>query len=283
MSRERLARLALSAHPPGADTARREEMLGTLLDASAGSRPRFAREVVDLVRVGLRARALQAASAGAGRLIADGLRLAAVWLLTVDLVTLLSWRYRGMHGPLLGWPSIALLAVVLALALVGVDRLAGAGALVWTALRLPALLHYHPGLAGLAAEVLPAVCFAAMVLAPRRRGPDLSGLAWLVVPVALVATCAPPNDERNPLLLAMVVAALLLFVVFALAMLPTDPRLAIAGAVGLSDLAVAVVGINHDTSVVACAFLAAAPAALAFAVARTRQLRRQEAVNRYVV
>ena len=34
-----------------------------------------------------------------------------------------------MEGPLLGWPSIALLAAVLGAALVGLDRLAGAGAL----------------------------------------------------------------------------------------------------------------------------------------------------------
>ena len=283
MTRERIARLALRARPAGADATRDAELVATLLDASAGSRLRFVREIVDLVRVGLHARATQAAGAGAGRLIADGLRLAALWLLTVDLVTLLSWRYRGLHGPLLGWPSIALLAAVLAIGLIGFDRLAGAGALVWTALRLPALLAYHPGLAGVAAEVLPALCFAAMVLAPRRRRPELSGLAWLVVPVVLVVTCAPPDDERNPLLLATVVLALLAFVAFALAMLPTDPRMAIAGAVGLSDLAVAVVGINHDTSALAYLFLAAAPVALAFVVARTRRLRRQEAPNRYVV
>ena len=83
------------------------------------------------------------------------MRLAAVWLLTVDLVVLLSWRYRGMEGPLLGWPSIALLAAVLGAALVGLDRLAGAGALLWTALRLPALLHYHSGIGGVAPEPDP--------------------------------------------------------------------------------------------------------------------------------
>lgn len=269
MSRERLARAALRAYPsaPHAD-----EMLATLMDVSAGSRGRFVRELVDLVRLGLRARATRTASVGAGRLVADGVCLAGIWLMTVDLTTLLSWRYRGLHDPLLAWPSIVLLAAALAAALVGLDRLAGAGALVWTALRLPHLLDVHPGIAGLAAEVLPALCFAVMVIAPRRRGVDPRRLAWLAVPVALVIAVGPARDEQNPLLLATVALAAILGVAFALAMLPTDPRMAIAGAVGLSDLAVAVVGINQDTSVIAFLALAAAPTTVVLAVRRTRQL-----------
>jgi hypothetical protein len=92
-------------------------MLATLLDASAGSRMQFARELADLVRLGLRARATQTASVGTRRLIADGLCLAGAWLLTLDLSTLLSQRARGLHDPLLAWPSIALLAAVLAVAI----------------------------------------------------------------------------------------------------------------------------------------------------------------------
>jgi hypothetical protein len=283
MRRERLARLALRAYPSAEDAARADEMLATLLDASAGSRRRFLREVGDVVRLGLHARATNTASAGAPRLVADGFCLAGVWLMALDLTALLSWRYRGLHDPLLGWPSIALSAAVLALALIRLDRLAGAGALGWTALRLPALLHHHPGIAGLAAEALPTLCFAVMVVAPRRRALALSGLAWLVVPVVLVATCGPPGGERNPLLLGAVVLAVTLVFAFALAMLPTDPRMAIAGAVGLSDLAVDLVAINHDTSALAGLSLAAAPAAVAIAVARTRHLRRQAVANRYVV
>jgi hypothetical protein len=269
VSSERAARIALRLYP---DAAPAEEMLATLLDVAAGSRTRFVRELADVVRLGLRARATRTASVGAPRLIADGLRLAAIWLMTIDLTTLLCWRHRGLHGALLGWPSIALLAAALALALIGLDRLAGAAALVWTALRLPALLHVHPGIAGLAAELLPALCFAAMVLAPSRRRPNLAGLAWLVVPAVLVVTCAPPRGEGNPLLLAMVALAALLASVFAVAMLPTDPRMAIAGAVGLSDLAVAVVAINHDLSLLALLSLAAAPVAVLFTIRRTRWL-----------
>jgi hypothetical protein len=143
---------------------------------------------------------------------------------------------------------------------------------VWTALRLPHLLDVHPGIAGLAAEVLPALCFAVMVLAPRRRGVDPRRLVWLAVPVALVIAVGPARDEQNPLLVATVKLAAIFGVAFALAMVPTDPRMAIAGAVGLSDLAVAVVAINQDTSVIAFLALTAAPPTVVLAVRRTRQL-----------
>jgi hypothetical protein len=272
VSRARVARLALGTYPAG--DARTDEMLATLLDASADSRTRFLRELVDVVRLGLRARATQTARAGATRLVADGLRLAAVWLMALDLTTLLAWRYRGLHDPLLGWPSIALLAGVLALALIGFDRGAGAGALLWTALRLPALLHVHPGLAGVAAEVLPALCFAAMVIRPRRPRLQLWGVLWLLVPLALVVGCGPSRDDQNLLILALAALAAVAVVGFALAMLPTDPRLALAGAVGLSQLAITVVTTHHDASTAILLSLAAAPATLALAIARTRRLQR---------
>ena len=80
-------------------------MLATLQDASAGSRRQFVREIADLVRLGLRARGSQTASAGTRRIVADGLCLAAVWFMTLDVSTLLSQRARGMHDPLL---SVAL-------------------------------------------------------------------------------------------------------------------------------------------------------------------------------
>jgi len=274
MSREGIAGLALLSHPAAARTARGDEMLATLLDVSAGSRRRFGREIAALVRLGLRTRAAATASAGPRRLLADGLCLAAVWLLTLDVSTLVSQRARGMHDPLLSAPSIALLAAVLALALIGHDRLAGAGALAWTALRLPALWDHHAGLVNLAPEVLPVVCFCVLVLAPRRRAPDPRRLAWLLVPATLVAAAGPPPGEASPLLVAGVLLAALVVVVAAVALLPTDPRLAIAGAVSVSNLGIAVVVINHDGSLVPRLLVAAAPLVLAAAVTRTRRLRR---------
>jgi hypothetical protein len=274
MSGERMAELALLSYPAAARAARGEEMLATLLDASAGSRRRFVREIADLVRLGLRARGSQTASAGTRRVVADGLCLAAAWFMTLDVSTLLSQRARGMHDPLLSSTSIAVLAAILAIALVGYDRLAGAGALVWTGLRIPALWDHHAGIIDLAPEVLPVICFCVMVLAPRRRAPDPRRLAWLLVPATLVATAGAPRDEASPLLLACVLLAASLAVVVAVAMLPTDPRLAIAGALSLSNLGIAVVAINHDGSLVPRLFVAAAPIVLAVAITRTRRLRR---------
>ena len=111
-----------------------------------------------------------------------------------------------MHDPLLAPASIALLAVALALALIGFDRPAGTAALLWTAARMPALIDHDRGLSAPAlADTLPSIaCFAVLLLAPRRRRVDLRGLAWLVVPATLVATLGPPNYEQSPLLKAIV-------------------------------------------------------------------------------
>ena len=274
MSRERIAGLALLCYPSDAREARGDEMLAPLHDVSAGSRRGFAREIADLARLGLRTRATATASAGARRLIADGLCLAAVWLMTLDASTLVTQRARGMHDPLLAPAPLALLVAALALGLIGRDRLAGAAALAWTALRMPALWEHHPGIVNLAPEVLPILCFGAMVLAPRRRATDLRRLGWLIVPATLVLALAPPSGEQSPLLVAYVALGAILVTAFAVALLPTDPRPAIAGAVSLSTLGVAVVIHHHDAAAPATLFVAAAPLAIAVAAARPRHLRR---------
>jgi hypothetical protein len=274
LTREGAARVALLAYPPAARAAHGDEIAATLLDASAGSGLRFARELLDLVRLGLRARATQTARASAGRLVADGLCLAAIWIMTLDLSTLLSQKYRGMGDALLMWPSIALLAAVLALALSGLDRLAGAGALVWTSLRLPELLDRHPGIGGLAPEVLPVLCFAALMIVPRRRSPDARRMAWLVVPAVLVALFGPRGNGQNPALVAAVLLGVVLVVALAVALLPKDPRLAIAGAVPLSDLAIAFMSSHDQTPLLMWLWLGAAPAVVAVALTRPRRPQR---------
>ena len=170
MSRERIAELALLSYPAAARAARGEEMLATLHDVSADSRRGFAREIADLVRLGLRTRATATASVGARRLLADGLCLAAVWLMTLGrqhaarprgpaACTTPCWprrrspcsrpRSRSRSSATTGSPAPR--------------------ALLWTALRLPSLWDHHPGIVNLAPEVLPIVCFCVLVLAPRRR------------------------------------------------------------------------------------------------------------------
>ena len=64
MSRGRIAGLALLSYPADAREARGEEMLATLHDVSAGSRRGFAREIADLVRLGLRRRAPRPRASG---------------------------------------------------------------------------------------------------------------------------------------------------------------------------------------------------------------------------
>jgi hypothetical protein len=276
VSRESLVRAGLLAYPDDVRAAIGPEMTGTLLDASAGSTRRFVREFADLVRLGLRARATRVAAAGPRRVIADGVCLAAVWFLTLDLSTLLSQTVRGMHDPLLAPASIALLGLALVLALIGCDRLAGAAALVWTAARMPILIADHPGmtLLVLAVSLPPIACFAVLLLAPRRRAFDLRGLGWLVVPATLVATLGPPDYEQSPLLKAFVLLAALGVVLYAIAMLLTDPRIAIAGTISLANLAVGVTG--HGADWVAALLIAAAPAVLAITTARSRRLARAQ-------
>jgi hypothetical protein len=189
--------------------------------------------------------------------------------MTLDLSTLLAQTVRGMHDPLLAPPSLILLGVALALALVGHDRSAGVTALVWTAARLPTLLDHRPGaaLVVVAATLPSATCFAVLALAPRRRAPGVRGLAWLIVPATLVITFGPPQYDQSPLLVALVAITALLVVLYALAMLTTDPRIAIAGSVPLSAIGIG-----------AGSFLLlglAAPLVLAVALTRIRQLRQQ--------
>ena len=92
----------------------------------------------------------------------------------------------------------------------------------------------------LAATVLPAVCFATLVLVPRRRRRDIHRLVWLAVPITLVAALGPPHGEQSPVLLAVVALGALLVAVTAIALMPVDPRPAIAGAVALSTLGLGV-------------------------------------------
>lgn len=133
MNRERVGAAALRAYPAETRAARGTEMLSTLLDASAGSHVRFAQETAGLLRLGLRARAEQVAEAGAGRLLADGACLAGGFLLAEDLATAL--HSRGVAHAVYSPASMVVLVVILALAILGRDRIAGAGALAWIGLR----------------------------------------------------------------------------------------------------------------------------------------------------
>ena len=322
MNREHVARAALRAYPWPVRAVRGEEMVGTLIDTSAGSAMRFAREILDLVRLGLRARAAQTATVGARRLIADGFCLAGVFFMTQDLATALSDR-RVAHA-LYSSASIALLAAILGIALTGRDRLAGVGALVWTALRMPGLIAAHLTVTDYAGMALPVVSFTVMLVAPRvrvrvswiadsgslRRTAVLAATVAILVVLAILAIFARPagplllclavlllapirpsflvraSNRRAmlwlvPILAAVVVlgglkllvlAAAAAFVGFAALVLLTDPRLAIAVAVTLTNVGISKASGTRPLMV--ALFIAATPGVLAAAVARNRRLQR---------
>ena len=272
MSGERIAELALLAYPAARRAARGEEMLATLLDASAGSRRRFAREIADLVRLGLRARGSQTASAGARRIVADGLCLAAVWLMTLDVSTLLSQRARGMRDPLLSSPSIALLAAVLAWRW---SAMTGSPAPARWCGRRCAFRRCGTTTPGSSTS-------------RPRSSPSSASACWCSLPADGLPTpgvwrgcwCRPPwsrrpgrrRGEASPLLLAGVLLAALLVVVGGRRAAPDGSAPGHRGRGLTEQPRDRRRGINHDSALVPWLFVAAAPLVLAAAITRTRRL-----------
>jgi hypothetical protein len=249
MSREALARIALRALPREVRASREEEMIGTLLDSSAGSHARLVWEIADLLRVGMRMRAARTRCVSPQRLLADGFCRGAILLMTLDLSTLLSQRLGGVEDPLLSCMSICVLGAILALALIGAERLAGSAALAWTAARFPELVAHNHTFNGLAPTVVPLICFTVLIVNPRRRRLDLRRIAWLA-PAVLVAAYAP-RGGNGPIAVLVSLAAIL-FVLVALLRIPTDPRLAIACALPAAYVALMVAGAPAMPAMLLC-------------------------------
>ncbi|HEY6889811.1 MAG TPA: hypothetical protein VI300_18570 [Solirubrobacter sp.] len=264
MKRERLTGLAVRAYP---DDALAAEIKSTALDVGAESRTRFVRELAGLARAGLRERATRIATVGPARLVLDGFCLAAVWSMTLDFAVTLSQRYgREMHDPLLVWPLTAMLAVAVCLAFAGLDRPAGVVLLAWSAARLPALAANDAALASLPSVAL----YAVLVVRPRRRERDLRGLVYLAVPLALFATFGPPTYEQSSLMIGIVVCSAAAVIVGAIIALPTDPRVALAGAVFVSWAGID--AIAKGGAPIAAVLTLGAPFVIAFTVVRARRL-----------
>ncbi len=264
MKREKLADLVVRLYP---DDELADEITSTALDVGAGSRTRFMRELAGLTRAGLRERATRVATVGPKRLILDGFCLAAIWSMTFDFAVTLSQRYgREMHDPLLIWPLTAMLALAVCLAFIGYDRPAGIVLLAWSAARIPALAVNDAALASLPSVAL----YAVLVVWPRQRERDLRGLAYLVIPLGLFATFGPPDYEQSPLMIGIVVCAAVALIIGAIVALPTDPRVALAGAVFVTWLGIDLIG-KTGAPIVAVLTLGA-PFVIAFTVVRARQL-----------
>jgi hypothetical protein len=283
VNRERIIRVALRSYPRDVRVSTGSEMLGTLLDStSAESNALLARELVDLVRRGLSARATSTARVGARRLIADGLCYGGI-LLMAELVYVRVGAYvaggQSAAGPGGMWEA-GLLMAGLGLALIGYDRVGAICAL--SCFAVVTGVHWRAfaqsGSILLPDIIILIVCFAPMLIAPRRRRPDIRRLAWLVVIAALGAVFYAQRGGLVTLFLPPVIVAL----PFALALLPTDPRLAIACSlvaafVGLAGLAQTLqngpstVGIPLTILV-----LMATPLVLCIAAARTRSIQRRD-------
>jgi hypothetical protein len=183
---------------------------------------------------------MRTANVGAQRLIADGFCRGAILVMTLDLSTLLSQRLGGMQDPLLSWPSICTLAVILATALIGGERLAGVAALGWTAVRFPELVAHNPTFNGMAPTIVPLVCFGVLIVRPRYRRLDLRRVTWLAATVVLVAAHGPSGGEGAIAVVVSVTAILL--VLAAVLTITTDPRLAIACALPATYVGLKVAG-----------------------------------------
>jgi len=249
-----------------------EEMLGTLLDVSATSRTRFVVELIGFARSGMQARATRTAQAGARRVVADGVCLGAVLLLALFLSSELGNRMRefdprGPWHPFSPW-SLALLGTALALALIGYDRIAGATALLFVASLVADPAWRDLTDSGREFLLVPAICFSVLLVAPRRRTPDARRLAWLVLTAALAVASSTSDDPTA----AILVLALLFLMPLALAMLPIDPRLAIACALPATSFGIHMAQDPGGPGILGVPFLSAAPLVLTIAATRTRHL-----------
>jgi hypothetical protein len=233
MTSKRLARLALLAYPRALRASKGEEIVGTLLDASGTSNAAYARELVALIGGGLRVRARTAGRPGAMRLIADGFCYAGVGMLVLNIALRvgerLELRGAGADASLM-W-MLLLLAGCLSAALIGYDRIAGAGALLSIAIN--AAQAQFTDLQA-AAWAVPAACFAVMLVIPRRQPRRIHRAAWLIPTVALGIAAGGRGPSTY-----LVLAPLAVVVPLALVRLARDPRLAIACALLAATIAVA--------------------------------------------
>ena len=268
MMQERIARSALLAYPASARDMR-AEMLGTVLDAGESSHARFGYEIVVLVWSGWRARLSQRTDVGALRLLADGLCLAGVWMLTLIFAGDVGDRVRGLRPgdpehP--SWLTLSLIVLALSLALAGRDRPAGAAALLFSTIIVLGPDRYDLGDRWRNALLVPIACFLTLVLIPRRRRPGPHGLAWLGFIVGVAFASSLSTDSTAAILLV----GLASLAPLSLLLIPVDPRPAIACAVCVCFFGVAMTQDQGGPGLLGLMFLAATPAVLTLVAVRAR-------------
>lgn len=264
MSWERVIDLALRAYPRDVREARAAEMRDTVLEVSAGSRLLLLREGFTLLGGGVKAHASCAASLSGPRLVAESCRLAvAVWGLAALVVW--AWAYRSVYEfgglTVVGILGGALLALSVALALIGEDRGAGLAGLAWIGVSLMVLLldqrlvldPLTKDAGWLATHLLPLIGYLVLRVAPRNGRRELHRLAWtlgLVLSVALLGIVVGPV-----LLQAQLIGApwfesgpVLVVAILGLLSLAGDPRRPIAFALALIALGLPLVFFDLTSS-----------------------------------
>jgi hypothetical protein len=164
-SREWIGGVVLCCYPRQVRAERGAEMLGTMLDASAGSSGAFARESLLLGIGGLRERASSSARLPVGGLIADGFRWAAIVVASIVTANLVNERWV-QHVQVASGSRLLLLGAMFACWLAGYQRASGIVGLVWLArwVLLGGVGGFHIG--PVVVYLVPLVGFSAMVVAP---------------------------------------------------------------------------------------------------------------------
>lgn len=243
MIAERVVSAALLAYPKDVRESLGNEMLGTVLDASNGSSWRVLSESVALIRSGLRTRASITIAAGPRQFAAAVCAQAAtVWglfllisLLRFDRVIMAS---NGVLDHEVDLISIqALIAMSVAVALLGYDRISALFGLAWIGVELQEALSAPRWLSTgmthtIAILLIPLACYGIMLLCPRTRRRDARRLMWLaaVVFVGFAPSLGSTNFGYGLGLEGMMLVVLLAAGVF---LLPVGSTLPLAFALAL--------------------------------------------------
>jgi hypothetical protein len=266
MIRERIATALLYCYPEPVRVERGQEILGISLDAGAASLGAFVRECLSLVTGGLRQRAQANARVSDGRVLAASFRLGALLLTAIVVVNRPLWVTGNgwFNDTSNGLPHNVLYLLVLPVALVGLDRLAGAIGIACLIVGQTALLAPTQAL-----ELVLPIGFMVMVLAPSSRRLKPHGLLWLL-PVIALSFIAELTWPVHWIELASLVGISLA----GLALLTVDARLAIASALIWSSFGLPFRG-TAQPDVLSILLLAVTPLTLAAVYTHRRMTRRQ--------
>ncbi len=222
MIREGIGKALLRFYPEPIRVERGQEILGTSLDAGAGSLRTFGRECFSLVTGGLRQRAQANAQVPDRRVLASSLPLAALLLTAILIANRPLWAaWNGwLDDGNNGLPHNVLYLLILPVALVGLDRLAGAIGIA--SLIVGATTLATPTIS--LQPVLP-IGFMVMMLAPSPRRFTPHRLLWLlpIVGLGFITELTWPDHVVG-------LAALVGVSLTGLALLSVDARLLLASA-----------------------------------------------------